>query len=62
MAELRLDDAPNVNESELVRAAVEALLQLQRPHLLAWIEENRKRERAGKYGTGRPRPGRTPRS
>jgi pyruvate/2-oxoglutarate dehydrogenase complex dihydrolipoamide acyltransferase (E2) component len=56
--ELRLDDnAPDCNESELVRAAVEMLLSLPQPALLQWVEENRRREAAGRYGTGFPRPG-----
>jgi hypothetical protein len=55
---LKLDDnAPNCNESELVRAAVEMLLSLPQPALLQWVEENRRREEAGRYGTGFPRPG-----
>jgi pyruvate/2-oxoglutarate dehydrogenase complex dihydrolipoamide acyltransferase (E2) component len=60
--ELRLDDnAPDCNESELVRAAVEMLLSLPQPALLQWVEENRRREAAGRYGTGFPRPGKRPR-
>jgi pyruvate/2-oxoglutarate dehydrogenase complex dihydrolipoamide acyltransferase (E2) component len=56
--EMKLDEeAPNCNESELVRAAVEMLLSLPQPALLQWVEENRRREEAGRYGTGFPRPG-----
>ena len=58
--ELKLDDQAPVdcNESELVRAAVEMLLELPRPALRAVIKANREREKAGRYGSGWPRPGR----
>lgn len=57
--ELKLDaHAPvDCNESELVRAAVEMLLELPRPALRAVIKANREREKAGRYGSGWPRPG-----
>lgn len=48
---------PAVNESELVRAAVEMLLGLPRPALLDVIKANKEREKAGAFGVGRPRPG-----
>jgi hypothetical protein len=50
---LDLDDTvPGCGEAELMRAAVELLLGLPEPALLAIIEQNRERERAGGYGTG----------
>ena len=45
------------NESELVRAAVDLLLGLPRPALLEVLRANREREKVGKWGRGRPRPG-----
>ncbi len=57
--QMKLDrSAPNVNESELVRCAIEMLLELPQPALLAMIEKNREKEKAQRYGTGWPRPGR----
>lgn len=47
---------PTVNESELVRAAVDILLSLPRPALLDVIRANKRRETEGKFGVGRPRP------
>lgn len=59
-AELKLDDSsPTVNESELVRVAIEMLLELPRPALLAMIRSNKRHEAKEKFGTGRPRPGKT---
>lgn len=57
--ELQLDDqAPlDCNESELIRAAIEMLLALPRPALQATLSVNRDREKAGRYGSGWPRPG-----
>ena len=51
------DSIPPANESELVRAAVDLLLGLPRPALLDVLKANREREKAGKWGRGRPRPG-----
>ena len=49
--ELALDDsAPSAGESELVRAALSMLLDLPRPALVALVERNKARERAGGYG------------
>jgi pyruvate/2-oxoglutarate dehydrogenase complex dihydrolipoamide acyltransferase (E2) component len=45
------------NESELVRAAIELLLELPRPALIATLGVNREREKQGCYGSGWPRPG-----
>jgi hypothetical protein len=50
------DSIPAVNESELIRAAVDMLLGLPRPALLDVLNANREREKAGKWGRGRPRP------
>jgi pyruvate/2-oxoglutarate dehydrogenase complex dihydrolipoamide acyltransferase (E2) component len=49
-------EVPAVNESELVRAAVEMLLDLPRPALMAILKANREGEKRGKWGRGRPRP------
>lgn len=51
------DEALDYNESELVRAAIELLLELPRPALLATLRVNREREKQGCYGSGWPRPG-----
>lgn len=62
-AELKLDDtAPNVNESELVRVAIEMLLELPQPALLTMIRANKQHEAKEKFGTGRPRPGKSERT
>jgi pyruvate/2-oxoglutarate dehydrogenase complex dihydrolipoamide acyltransferase (E2) component len=60
---LKLDgeELSDISESEIVRAAVEALLELDRPYLLATLEKNRRREIKGKYGAGWPRPSRNKR-
>ena len=50
------DSIPPTNESELIRAAVDLLLGLPRPALLEVLRANREREKAGKWGRGRPRP------
>lgn len=57
--ELQLSEqgAADYNESELVRAAIELLLDLPRPALLATLGVNREREKHGRYGSGWPRPG-----
>lgn len=51
------DAIPACNESEIVRAAVDLLLGLPRPALLEVLRANREREKVGKWGRGRPRPG-----
>lgn len=46
------DVVPGCGEAELMRAAIEMLLDLPEPALLAVIEKNRAKEKAGGYGTG----------
>lgn len=43
-------------ESELVRAAIEYIFALSETEMLQLVAENRRREQAGRYGTGWPRP------
>lgn len=50
-------EAPNYSESEIIRAAVEHLLNQDRPTIEAILSHNRNREKGGGYGAGWKRPG-----
>jgi hypothetical protein len=57
LAKLNPDFPPKLSEAELVRIALEWVLGLPRDELLKRAEENRIREKAEGWGSGKPRTG-----